>query len=104
MDELISVAVCARRVVWAWPEAMAKDQYMPDAGAGVTLGDVSSEGNGGHGIYGPRFDFEEGRPGLIVAAGEAVVVAEVGVLRGLSAMAEVNRKAKGRRWSPFVEG
>lgn len=81
---------------------MANDQYIPDAGAGATLGDVCGEGNGGYGIYGPRFALEGGKLGLGVAE-ETVVVVEVGALGALLAMAEVDRKANGRRLSPFFE-
>lgn len=71
----------------------ARDQYMPEAGAGATSGAVLGSGRGGKDVWGPLMGFEAGAVGLgvIVGVGEEVAV------DGLLAMAEVDRKAIGRR-------
>lgn len=46
--------VCARKDVWDEPETGARDQYIPDAGAGRTLGASLGSGNDGYGIERPR--------------------------------------------------
>ena len=36
--EPISVVVCALKAVWEAPDTGARDQYIPEAGAGATSG------------------------------------------------------------------
>lgn len=69
----------------------ARDQYMPDAGAGKTSGADFASGSGGKYVCWPIF--LEWRGGFGVAAGVAVL------LTGLPAIAEVDRNASGRRSS-----
>jgi hypothetical protein len=71
----------------------ARDQYMPEAGAGATSGAVLGSGRGGKDVWGPLTGFEAGAVGLGVVAG----VGEEVVVDGLLAMAEVERTAIGRR-------
>ena len=81
--------VCARSEVCDAPETGARDQYMPLAGAGWTSGAVFGSGNGGNDRCGPRGARWPGGV-LFGGAGE-----EVAVL-GLAAIAEVERRFKGR--------
>jgi len=71
----------------------ARDQYIPEAGAGATSGAVLGSGRGGKDVWGPLAGFEAGAVGLGVVAG----VGEDVAVDGLLAMAEVERKATGRR-------
>jgi len=71
----------------------ARDQYIPEAGAGATSGAVLGSGGGGKDVWGPLAGFEARAVGLgvVVGVGEEVEV------DGLLAMADVERKATGRR-------
>jgi hypothetical protein len=71
----------------------AIDQYIPEAGAGATSGAVLGSGSGGKDVWGPLAGFEAGVVGLGVVAG----VGEEVIVDGLLAMADVDRKAMGRR-------
>lgn len=110
------VLVCARREGCAWPETGARDQYMPEEGAGGTSGEVVGEARGGKAVY---FEDEADRDEVVVVLVElrwvvdreaavleaersamALVVAEVVMALdepGLLAMADVERRAVGRR-------
>jgi hypothetical protein len=69
----------------------ARDQYIPEAGAGATSGAVFGSGRGGNDVCGPLAAFEAVSVGLEV---EFVVEDEE---LGLLAIADVERRAKGRR-------
>lgn len=69
----------------------ARDQYIPEAGAGATSGAVFGSGRGGNDVWGPLAGFEAAIVGLEV---EFVVEDEE---LGLLAIADVERRAKGRR-------
>jgi len=71
----------------------ARDQYIPEAGAGATSGAVLGSGGGGKDVWGPLAGFEARAVGLgvVIGVGEEVEV------DGLLAMADVERKATGRR-------
>jgi hypothetical protein len=66
---------------------------MPDAGAGSTSGAVLGSGRAGKEVCGPRAGREEGVV-TRVGAGEEACEAEEGV--GLNAMADVDRRFRGR--------
>lgn len=69
IEEPIKVHVCARKEVCGAPEVGARDQYIPDAGAGGTSGAVLGSGSGGCVVCGPR----EGRWMGVVVDGREVV-------------------------------
>lgn len=53
------VVVCARSAGWPWPDAGARDQYIPEAGAGGRSGAELGEARGGKAVYsgeGARLD------------------------------------------------
>lgn len=116
MFEPMMVLVWARSEGCAEPETGARDQYMPDEGAGGTSGDVVGEARGGKAVYfGVKADrdvmvavFVELRcvvdreAPLLEAVRSAIVLLALDVVAtvdepGLLAMADVERKAVGRR-------
>lgn len=44
------VVVCARNAGWPCPETGARDQYMPEEGAGLTSVPVVGDARGGKGV------------------------------------------------------
>lgn len=72
----------------------ARDQYIPEAGAGATSGAVLGSGRGGKDVCGPLGFFATGTVGFGVVDGAGELV-----LGCLLAMAEVERRAVGRRGS-----
>jgi hypothetical protein len=90
MLDPMRVVVCARSDVCDAPETGARDQYMPLAGAGWTSGAVFGSGKGGNGICGPRATRWAGGV-LFGGAGE-----ELPAVLGLEAIADVERRFKGR--------
>jgi hypothetical protein len=90
MLDPMRVVVCARSEVCDAPETGARDQYMPLAGAGWTSGAVFGSGKGGYGMCGPRGARCAGGV-LLGGAGE-----EVPAVLGLGAIADVERRFKGR--------
>lgn len=95
------MAVCARREVCGLPQVGARDQYIPDDGAGGTSGAVRGSQRGGKGMWGCRrrwcWEWEVIRAVVVVL----VVLARMegwGMVGapGLEAMAEVERRAVGR--------
>jgi hypothetical protein len=90
MFDPIRVVVCARSEVCDAPETGARDQYMPLAGAGWTSGAVFASGRGGNGMCGPRGARWAGVE-LFGGAGEELVA-----VLGLAAIADVERRFKGR--------
>ncbi len=70
----------------------ARDQYIPEAGAGVTSGAVLGSGRGGKDVCGPLAGFTAEAESLGVEAG----VGEEVAVDGLLAIADVERKATGR--------
>lgn len=108
--------VCARSEGCAWPDTGARDQYMPEEGAGGTSRAVAGEARGGKAVY---FGVEAERDAVVVVLVElrCVVDLETALLEpersamvplvpdvvvapaepDLLAMADVERKAAGRR-------
>jgi hypothetical protein len=97
MLEPISVVVCARNAVCEAPDVGARDQYIPEAGAGATSGAVLGSGRGGKDVWGPLTVFATGVAGF----GAVADADEEGVV-GLLAMADVERKATGRGWASLL--
>jgi hypothetical protein len=93
MFEPISVVVCARRAVCEAPDVGARDQYIPEAGAGATSAAVFGSGRGGKDVCGPLVGFG------VAVDGFGVVDGGIGdvLVDGLLAIADVDRKATGRR-------
>jgi hypothetical protein len=91
--------VWARSEVCEDPETGARDQYMPLAGAGCTSGVVLGSGRGGKGMCGPLGARWAGVIFLGGAGEETSPAAE-----GLGAMADVERRFRGRRGSGGEEG
>ena len=91
MEEPIRVVVWARRETGGVPEMGARDQYMPDAGAGWTSGAVLGSGREGKAVYG--LCWAGIREGVVVrvCAGEEILDWE-----DLGAIAEVDRRFIGR--------
>ncbi len=90
MLDPMRVVVCARSEVCDAPETGARDQYMPLAGAGCTSGAVFGSGRGGNDVCGPRGARCAGGV-LLEGAGE-----EAPAVLGLDAIADVERRFKGR--------
>jgi hypothetical protein len=86
------VVVCARRDTGGVPEIGARDQYIPEAGAGDTSGAVSREGGGGNAVYG-RCWAGVRCEGVVfrVGAGDESFISE-----GFGAIADVDRRLSGR--------
>lgn len=90
MFEPIEAVVWARSAVCGTPDVGARDQYMPEAGAGNTSDADFASGGGGKYVCWPIFlDWS----GFGAASGVEVL------LSGLPAIAEVDRKTTGRRSS-----
>lgn len=110
------VLVCARSEGCAWPDTGARDQYMPEEGAGGTSGEEVGEARGGKAVY---FGVEAERDVVVVVFVElrcvvdreapvpeadrsvmALLVAEDIAAPdepALLAMADVERRTAGRR-------
>lgn len=86
------MVVCARKDTGGVPEIGARDQYIPEAGAGGTSGALSMEGRGGKAVYG-RCCAGTCCEGVVFLVGEGE---EARVLEGLGAIADVERRFRGR--------
>lgn len=85
----MSVVVCARRERGGLPERGARDQYIPDAGAGST-GEAEGEGREGKEVCGPR----TAREGVACRGGTGDD--EVFCEGCFDAIADVERRFRGR--------
>lgn len=85
------------------PDTGALDQYIPDAGAGWTFGAFSGSGSGGKEVCGPRGVFWWVVTTILRSGAGAGPFAGTAGL-GLAAIAEVERRFRGREGFGGAEG